>query len=73
MDYTLEVIPKPQLDRILQKLREALVEIDRASEGAAALSLKYGAVISLTFMAAHSFGKQWTPLLANLRREGGAL
>lgn len=52
---------------------EPFIEIDRVSERAAALSLDYGTVVSLTFIAAHSFGKQWTPLLANLRREGVAL
>jgi predicted nucleotidyltransferase len=49
---------------------EPYVEIERTGEAIAALSLANDTVISLMFVSRDSFDDDWTPLLANLRREG---
>lgn len=114
MSYTLEVIPKPQLDRILQELRQSLEalygdrlkglylfgsyarddaepgsdidvavvlegevepfhEIDVTIDLVSALSLANDTVVSLVFVGQSDYAQRWTPLLANLRREGAAV
>jgi predicted nucleotidyltransferase len=48
-------------------------EIARTGEAAAALSLKYGLVISCTFVSADRYATEQSPLFINARREGVAL
>jgi len=45
-------------------------EIRRTSETTAALSLKYGTVVSCTFVAADRYATEQSPLLLNARRVG---
>lgn len=55
---------------VLDDRVEPFVEIERTGDAVAALSLANDVVVSLMFVSAESFDHKWTPLLANLRREG---
>jgi uncharacterized protein len=52
---------------------EPYIEIERTGDAIAALSLVHDTAISLMFISRESFEGDWTPLLANLRREGVAV
>ena len=55
---------------VLRELASPSREITRTGEISAALSLKYDAVISCTFISTDCFATEQSPLLLNVRREG---
>ena len=70
-----DAVPDSDVD-VLVVLRGPVrpgLEIQRTGPAKAKLCLKYGAVVSTTFMSAERYATEKSPLLLNVRREGVAV